>query len=93
MPVAAVVFATLGVVFVALPLVGLLWRVPWSRVGAVLGEESTLTALRLSLVCSLGATVIAAVLGVPLAWLLARVPFRGSSIVRALATLSMVLPR
>lgn len=92
LPLPAVALAVVGVAFVALPLVGLLWRVPWSRAGEVLGADSTLTALRLSLVCSLGATVIAAVLGVPLAWLLARVPFRGRSVVRALATLSMVLP-
>ena len=32
------------------------------------------------------------VLGVPLAWLLARVPFRGRNVVRALVTLPMVLP-
>jgi molybdate transport system permease protein len=50
------------------------------------------TALRLSLWCSLWATVAAVVFGVPLAWLLARVPFRGRSFVRALCTLSMVLP-
>jgi len=92
LPVGALVLAALGVAFVALPLVGLLWRVPWSRAGDVLADDATLTALRLSLVCSLGATAIAAVLGVPLAWLLARVPFRGSAAVRALATLSMVLP-
>jgi len=92
LPLPAVALAVVGVVFVALPLVGLLWRVPWSRAGEVLGAESTLAALRLSVVCSIGATVIAALLGVPLAWLLARVPFRGRSVVRALATLSMVLP-
>jgi molybdate transport system permease protein len=32
------------------------------------------------------------VLGVPLAWVLARVPFRGRTLVRALVTLPMVLP-
>lgn len=92
LPIVVRLLAVVGVAFVALPLVGLLWRVPWSRVGEVLGDDATLTALRLSLICSLGATTIAAALGVPLAWLLARVPFPGSSVVRALATLSMVLP-
>ena len=35
---------------------------------------------------------MALLLGVPLAWLLARVAFPGRSLVRALCTLSMVLP-
>jgi hypothetical protein len=38
------------------------------------------------------ATVVSLVFGVPLAWLLARVGFKGRSLVRALCTLSMVLP-
>ena len=33
------------------------------------------------------------VLGIPLAWLLARIQFRGRSFVRALVTLPLVLPR
>ena len=37
-------------------------------------------------------TLLSIVFGVPLAWVLARVEFRGRSVVRALCTLSMVLP-
>ena len=51
-----------------------------------------LEALRLSLVCSLGALAVSVVLGVPLAFLLARVAFPGRNLVRALSTLPMVLP-
>jgi molybdate transport system permease protein len=51
-----------------------------------------LTALRLSLLCSVGAVAVSVVVGVPLAWLLARVPFPGRSVVRALVILPMVLP-
>jgi molybdate transport system permease protein len=50
------------------------------------------TALRLSLECSLAAVAVSALFGIPLAWLLARVPFPGRNLVRALATLPMVLP-
>ena len=50
------------------------------------------TALRLSVICSLWATGLSVVFGVPLAWMLARVDFPGRGIVRALSTLSMVLP-
>lgn len=82
----------LAVVFFALPFAGLLWRVPWSRVGSVLVEREVRQALWLSLRTSLLATVVAVVFGVPLAWLLARVGFPGRGVVRALCTLSMVLP-
>ena len=51
-----------------------------------------LDALKLSLVCSLWATGLSLVLGVPLAWVLARTRFPGRNLVRALAILPMVLP-
>jgi molybdate transport system permease protein len=50
------------------------------------------TALRLSLECSVAAVALSVVLGVPLAWMLARVRFPGQPVVRALVTLPMVLP-
>jgi len=86
------VLAGLAVAFFALPFLGLLWRVPWGEVWGLLSEPSSLDALRLSLVCSLSPTAISIVLGVPLAWVLARVGFPGRGIVRALCVLSMVLP-
>jgi molybdate transport system permease protein len=81
-----------AIAFFALPFVGLLWRAPWGSMLDVLGQRSVRTALWLSLRTSLAATILAVVFGVPLAWLLARVPFPGRSAVRALCLLSMVLP-
>ena len=92
LPWPALVLASIAIAFFALPFLGLLWRAPWGDVWSILTSESALTALRLSLWCSLWATLAALLLGVPLAWLLARVPFRGRGLVRALCTLSMVLP-
>jgi molybdate transport system permease protein len=43
-------------------------------------------------VCATSATAVSLVLGVPLAWLLARVEFPGRGLVRALVTLPLVLP-
>jgi molybdate transport system permease protein len=86
------VLAIVTIAFFALPFIGLLWRAPWGSMLDVIGQQSVRTALWLSLRTSLAATFLAFVFGVPLAWLLARVPFRGSSAVRALCTLSMVLP-
>ncbi len=84
--------AVVAVGFFALPLIGLLWKAPWSDAWSILARSNSLTALRLSVWCSLWATLLSLVFGVPLAWLLARVEFPGRSIVRALCTLSMVLP-
>jgi molybdate transport system permease protein len=91
-PIVILVLAAVAIVFFALPFVGLLWRVPWSQLGDVLGSEESRTALRLSLQCSLWATALSFLFGVPLAWVLARCEFPGRGAVRALCTLSMVLP-
>ena len=92
LPVPVLALAVVSVLFFALPLIGLLWRAPWSNAWRYLTDDDALTALRLSIVCSLWATALSIVFGVPLAWLLARVEFRGRGMVRALCTLSMVLP-
>ena len=91
-PALALVLAGLAVAFFALPFVGILWRMPWSRVGSVLSDRAVREALRVSLETSLLAAAVSLVLGVPLAWVLAQFDFPGRSIVRALSTLSMVLP-
>ena len=91
-PLQVLTLAVLAVVFFALPLAGLLWRAPWSSAWTYLTDDAALTALRLSLVCSLWATALSVAFGVPVAWVLARVEFTGKSAVRALCTLSMVLP-
>ena len=92
LPAPVLLLAAIAVVFFALPLIGLLWRAPWSNAWQYLTQDDALTALRLSMICSLWATASSIVFGVPLAWLLARVEFPGRGAVRALCTLSMVLP-
>jgi molybdate transport system permease protein len=87
-----VALAGIATLFFALPLVGLLWRAPWGSAWDYLTDDDALQALRLSLVCSLWATGLSIIFGIPLAWVLARVAFPGRGVVRALCTLSMVLP-
>jgi molybdate transport system permease protein len=91
-PFAFVLFASLGAAFFILPLLGLLLRTPWSSAWKLLTSSDAVTALRLSLIASLSATAIAIVLGVPLAWIYARMDFPGRAILRALTVLPMVLP-
>jgi molybdate transport system permease protein len=81
-----------GAALFILPLVGLVVRAPWAQAVKELTAPESLDALRLSLVCSLSATLIAVVLGVPLAWVQARLDFPGQNLLRALTTLPMVLP-
>ncbi|MDF9805260.1 NifC-like ABC-type porter [Streptomyces sp. HB372] len=91
-PLLLTVPALLAVAFLMLPLVGILVRTSWGELGDHLTAEATTEALRLSLLVSLWALGLSLLLGVPLAWLLARVPFPGKAFVRSLVLLPMVLP-
>ncbi|GIF17988.1 molybdate transport system permease protein [Actinoplanes tereljensis] len=92
MPPALAIPAIAGLVFLVLPLFGLLWRAPWSTLPERLAEPGILAALRLSLLTATLATAVSLVLGVPLAWVLARTEFPGRRFVRALVTVPLVLP-
>lgn len=81
-----------GAALVGLPFVALVWRAPWSRALELLGEPEALAALRLSVLSSVVATALTVVLGLPLAWVQARVAYRGRALVRALVALPIVLP-
>jgi molybdate transport system permease protein len=84
--------AMVGLAFLVVPLAGLLVQAPWSSMpGRLLGREVG-QALRLSLLCASLATLLCLVLGVPLAWLLARSDLPGRGLLRALVTVPLVLP-
>ncbi|HEY6628641.1 MAG TPA: ABC transporter permease [Acidimicrobiia bacterium] len=87
-----VILGALGLTLFLVPFLGLLTRVPWSDLPELLGGEVVTDALRLSLVTSVAATAIAAVVGIPLAWLMARIEFPGRALARGLVTLPLVLP-
>ncbi|WP_330437693.1 molybdate ABC transporter permease subunit [Micromonospora sp. NBC_00821] len=91
-PAALLIPAGLGLVFLVLPLAGLLIRAPWTTLPERLTEPGALTALRLSVQTATLATAFCLLLGVPLAWVLARVEFPGRRLVRALVTVPLVLP-
>ncbi|MEU6082376.1 ABC transporter permease [Streptomyces sp. NPDC047108] len=82
----------LAIAFLLLPLIGILARTSWGELGDHLGSPQSVQALRLSLLVSVWALALSLVLGVPLAWLLARVHFPGKAVVRSLVLLPMVLP-
>jgi molybdate transport system permease protein len=91
-PAALVALAGLGLLFFLLPLAGLIVRAPWNQAVASIGSAETVTALELSFFCSVTATGIALVLGIPLALVLSRTSGTLRSVLRAVTTLPMVLP-
>ncbi|WP_030411121.1 ABC transporter permease [Streptomyces sp. NRRL S-1448] len=91
-PVALAVPALVAVAFLLMPLLGILARTTWSDLGTHLTSPGVTEALGLSLLVSFWALGLSLLLGVPLAWLLARVSFPGKAVVRSLVLLPMVLP-
>ena len=91
-PAVLVLPALIGVLLLVLPPLSLLLRTPWSTAWQRLTEPAVLEALRLSLFTASVSAAICVLLGVPLAWVLARVAFRGRQVVRALVTVPLVLP-
>ena len=86
------VVAGVGALFVLLPLAAMVVRVDWADFLALITSPSSVDALLLSLRTSLIATAACLLLGVPMAVVLARVPFRGRGLLRAVVLLPLVLP-
>jgi molybdate transport system permease protein len=84
--------AGLGAAFVLLPLVAMVTRVDWSGFGGLITSESARDALWLSLRTSACSTLACALLGVPMAAVLARTDLPGVGVVRSLVLLPLVIP-
>ena len=84
--------ALLGMLLVAVPLVGVLLRVDLARAPALVTTEASRDALGLSLRTALTSTALCVLLGVPIALVLARYRSRWLALLRALVLLPLVLP-
>ncbi len=91
-PVFLVIPAALGLALFAIPVLGLLLRTPWRDLPALLTTKVVTEAFWLSMLSSLSAAAVSLLLGIPLAWILARVRFPGRSLVRGLVLLPLVMP-
>lgn len=78
--------------FIAVPLVGMALKTAPSELVAAAAEEEVLHSLLLTLWAALLATVFGTVVGVPLAWFLARGRFRGRRLLEGLVSLPVVIP-
>ncbi len=89
----ALLAAVTLVCFLALPLIGLLWRTVQRFEGVSDRTATTLReALTLSLVTTAVSMAIVLLLGTPLAYVLGRHTFRGKSVLETLIDLPIVLP-
>jgi molybdate transport system permease protein len=81
--------ALLATLVIVAPLFSLLAKAPWSHFFSSLND---LTAIKLSLWTSLLAAVMSILLGVPLAWVLAKSQSRATEFIRPLVLAPIVLP-
>ena len=78
--------------FMALPLAALFFLEPLPDLLRRLSSPMAVRALWLTLATTLAATALAAILGTPIAYLLARFPFRGRHLVDTLVDLPITIP-
>lgn len=84
--------AVVGLTLLVLPVLAMLFRVPWSALPEIVTDEANRSALVLSLRTSVIATLLSVAVGAPVAWLIAYYSFPGMRVLRALCVLPMVLP-
>jgi molybdate transport system permease protein len=84
--------AAVAVLFLLVPLLGLVLRAPWAGFVDLVASPEVLAALALSLRCSVAAALLSLVLGLPLAAWLADGEGRLRGLVRLVVMLPMVLP-
>jgi molybdate/tungstate transport system permease protein len=89
------VFSAAGLLlllFILVPLIATIFASTPGEFAKGVAEADVLTSLWITFAAALVATVIALILGVPLAYLLARQEFRGKSLVQGLIDLPIVIP-
>lgn len=92
LPLFILVPAAVGLALFVVPVLGLLVGAPWGKLPGLLWTGMVADTIWLSLLSSMAASAISLLLGVPLAWILARFRFPGRSLVRGLVLLPLVLP-
>lgn len=91
-PLALLIPAGIAALVLLLPLASLVAGTDWGLLEEQLHDEAVQQALLLSVLTATVAMLVCLLLGVPLAWLLARTQFRGQRLVRVLVAVPLVLP-
>jgi molybdate transport system permease protein len=92
LPAVLLVPAVLAAALLVVPTLSLVVQTPWRDFLTEVTDPSVLDALWLTCLASVATVIACLLLGTPLAWLLARVDFRGRSLLRAAVTVPLVLP-
>jgi len=87
-----VIPGVIALAFLVVPLIVLLWQAPWGSFASIVSSPTALEALRLSLITSIIATAFACLVGIPLAWLLAREVLPATNVLRAFVIVPLLLP-
>lgn len=91
-PAVVVAAAVVAAGVIVVPVLGLVVRVSWTTLGRDLLSDESIDALRLSVVATVSSTLLSVLLGLPLAWVLARSRVPGRSLLRGVVLLPLVLP-
>jgi molybdate transport system permease protein len=91
-PVVLAGLLVLTLAFLTIPVAAIFLEAGPAKLWDALGNESSLDALRLSLICSGVALALIVLIGTPVAYLLATRRFRGRSVAITLIELPLVLP-
>jgi molybdate transport system permease protein len=91
-PLVLLVPACLAAALLVVPLLTLVVDTPWRDFWSQVGSQAVRQALGLTVLASLATVLACLVLGTPLAWLLARIEFRGRALLRAAVVVPLVLP-
>lgn len=83
---------SLVLLLIIAPLLGMMIASSFSELSAAAVDREVTASIRLTLGAALVATLICTVVGVPLAYLLARHDFRGKSLVLAITDLPIIIP-
>ena len=86
------VLAYIAIAFIALPIIALVIKVPWSTFFDSLSQSDSLVAVKLSLWTSILAAAISLLLGVPLAWWLVKSNEKLTRFIRPLVLAPIALP-
>lgn len=91
----SVLFSFLGTImflFILIPILKLFFSAHRGEIQEAVKETEVISAISLSLLAAFYTTLIGFILGVPLAYQLARTPFRGKSLVEGVINLPLVIP-
>lgn len=91
-PARLLVPAAVATLVLLLPLIALILSAPWSLLGEQLRTEALREAMWLSVLTATVSAAVCLVLGLPLAWVLARLDFPGRRLLRTLVIVPLVLP-